>query len=166
MDIETIVINNKHVPYLLAWYDGISSFSYYITDYQNNFGLMMEAVLKDLGIRKYDGYKIYLHNLGRFDGIFLLKILVNLGSITPFMHRGRLLGFKMKYNKTTLYFKDSLLLLPDKLSKLANSFQVQTLKGIFPYHFSKINYKGYVPDYKFFDVKILQHQNQNQLKLK
>jgi len=30
MDLETIIINNVHVPYLLSWFDGKTSKSYFI----------------------------------------------------------------------------------------------------------------------------------------
>ena len=30
--------------------------------------------------RKYNGYKVYLHNLSRFDGAYLLRILTGLSS--------------------------------------------------------------------------------------
>jgi hypothetical protein len=39
---------------------------------------MLEASIKYLMKRKYDNYKIYLHNLSYFDGIFLLKIFIKL----------------------------------------------------------------------------------------
>jgi hypothetical protein len=37
----------------------------------------MESI-KYLMIRKYHGYKIYHHNFGKFDSIFLLNYLINL----------------------------------------------------------------------------------------
>lgn len=32
MDLETILINNTHIPYLLCWYDGIKTYSYCINN--------------------------------------------------------------------------------------------------------------------------------------
>jgi DNA polymerase type B, organellar and viral len=58
-------------------------------------------------IKKYDNYKIYIHNLARFDGIFLLRILANLGECKPIIHNDKLItiGFKLKdYN---ISFRDS-----------------------------------------------------------
>ena len=48
--------------------------------------------------------------------------------------------------------RDSFLLLPSSLSKLATQFNVQE-KGIFPYNFvqlNNLNYEGSVPDFKYF----------------
>lgn len=45
MDLETIVINNEHKPYLLCWYDGEIVKSYYITDYDNDFNKLIKATM-------------------------------------------------------------------------------------------------------------------------
>jgi hypothetical protein len=37
------------------------------------------------------------------------------------------------------------------LKKLGKSFNVETLKGIFPYGLSNINYNGEVPEFKYFN---------------
>ena len=61
------------------------------------------------------------------------------------------LNFAGKYN---LYFRDSLLLLPSSLDKLAKEFGVIN-KGIFPYSFVNnknisLIYEGLVPEYNYF----------------
>lgn len=51
-----------------------------------------------------------------------------------------------------LNFRDSLLILPSSLKKLAKSFDVND-KGLFPYAFvtnKTINYIGEVPAFKYF----------------
>jgi len=73
MDIETIKLNNNLIPYFLCWYDGTIKKSYFITDFHNNFDLLLLNVMNDLSIKKYDNYKIYFHNYSEFDGIFYLK---------------------------------------------------------------------------------------------
>lgn len=58
MDIETFVKDGIMVPYSISWYDGENSFSYYLTDFDNNIK-MIEHAIQDL-MRK----KIWeLHNL-------------------------------------------------------------------------------------------------------
>jgi hypothetical protein len=87
MDIETYKdTENKLIPYLLCWYDGLSGIkkSYWINDY-NSFETLLIEVMKDLSIKKYKNYNIYFHNFSKFDGIFLLKHLANIKGclVTP-----------------------------------------------------------------------------------
>jgi|SRR5882724_790229 len=91
-------------------------------------------------IRKYSGYRVYLHNFSQFDSIFLLKILSNLSEyIKPIIRDGRIIDLRVKYgeakNKMSLYFRESYLILPGYLEKLALNFKSNTNKGIFPYLF-------------------------------
>jgi len=78
MDLETININNKLVPYLLCWFDGNlnKKKSYFILPPQelqdlNNLTTetldsyildMINDAITDICIRKYKNYKVYLHN--------------------------------------------------------------------------------------------------------
>lgn len=55
---------------------------------------------------------------------------------------GKFINIKITYNdKYTLTFKDSLLILPSSLSKLAKSFNIEN-KGIFPYKFVDDRYNS------------------------
>jgi DNA polymerase type B, organellar and viral len=122
---------------------------------------MLEESIKYLMRRKYDKNKIYLHNFSYFDGIFLLRILSKLTKdIKPIIRDGRLIDIKFTYyvekSKYTLYFRDSYLILPSSLRKLAINFQVES-KGIFPYKFVNnlhidLNYNGKFPRINFFDL--------------
>ena len=105
--------------------------------------------------------KIYAHNLSGFDGIFLLKIIAIVSNklgleISIAKRESSLISIKIassKKNGRTIEFRDSLLLLPASLSKLAKSFNVEN-KGIFPYSFSNIaplDYSGDVPTFDYFD---------------
>ena len=114
---------------------------------------MLIDCIKSLMLRKYHGYKIYLHNLGNFDGIFLLNILTELSDrVSPIINNGKIISIKFKFcnGKYTLHFRDSFLLLPSSLAKLAVAFDVED-KGKFPYNFvqlNNLNYEGSVPDKK------------------
>ena len=46
-DVETILINKIHTPYLLCWYDGEVSKSYYITDFnaKGDWYLLVKRVM-------------------------------------------------------------------------------------------------------------------------
>jgi hypothetical protein len=112
--------------------------------------------MKDLCIKKYKNYKIYLHNFSKFDGIFLLKALTNVenASVEPIIHDGKLINisFSSHHNNISIYFRDSYLLLLSSLSKLGNSFNLKNdhKKSIFPILFNDINYIGSVPEFKIF----------------
>jgi hypothetical protein len=78
MDLETILINNTHTPYLLSWFDGKITKSYFISSLDNledNIFQMIKKAINDICIRKYRNYRIYLHNFNKFDGYFLIKYL-------------------------------------------------------------------------------------------
>jgi len=153
MDIETFVKNNVHVAYAISFFDGENCFSYYLTDYKNSEFMIIQAI-KDLMVKKYDNYKIYIHNLSGFDANFLLKILVNLGEIKPIIHNKKIISITFKMNGYVVIFKDSQQMLIGSLKNLAKAFGVETQKSIFPYNFvnkDNLNYNGYIPDFKYFD---------------
>jgi len=158
MDLETIIINSKLYPYLLCWYDGTISKSYYnnitINDdiklLEDKIKNMMTNMVNDICIKQYKGYKIYLHNLSKFDGIFLVKYLSIIGIVNPIVHKGRIISIEFTFNKININFKDSYLMLPSSLRKLSTSFKVENKKGIFPVLFNNVNYIGEVPDISYF----------------
>jgi len=159
IDIETIINNGLLTPYLIAFFDGKNLFSFYLSDYNSVEGMMLDC-LKSILIRKYDGYKIYAHNLAKFDIIFLLKYLVKLGTIKPVIHNGKIISLTINFGKNGGYqveFKDSLLLLLGSLDSLSKSFKVENKKIIFPHLFvneNKLNYIGLVPAFNnFINVK-------------
>src|SRR6266478_4771664 len=115
---------------------------------------MLIQAIKDLMIKKYDNHNVYIHNLSKFDGIFLLKILANLGQIKPLIHHGDLISIGFKFNNYNITFKDSQQLLILSLRKLGKAFGVDILKSYFPYNFVKENnldYIGITPDFSLFD---------------
>jgi len=72
------------------------------------------------------------------------------------MKDGRILNLRLNYGKKyTIYFRDSYLLLPLSLDKLAKSMNVSH-KSLFPMFFAgtegtlDLNYVGQCPDYKYF----------------
>jgi DNA polymerase type B, organellar and viral len=161
MDIETFIKDNIHVPYAISWHDGVNSFSYYLTDFKNSDSMITLAI-KDLMIKKYDNYKVYIHNLARFDGIFLLRILANLGECNPIIHNDKIISIGFRYKDYDVSFRDSLQLLISPLRNLAKSFGVDTQKSIFPYTFvneNNLNYIGDVPELKYFDISETEYLN-------
>jgi hypothetical protein len=132
---------------------------------------MLETAIGFLLIRKYYGYKLYLHNFSYFDGVFLLKVLANMSEINltkALIRDGRILKLGIQYDKSKntpktksgSYYKgnitihDSLLILPASLEKLTKVFNCES-KGMFPLKLINnpsiaLNYKGDIPDMKYF----------------
>jgi hypothetical protein len=133
-----------------------------LNDYKNIEELILTA-LKSIMIRKYNGYNVYMHNMAKFDIIFLLKYLVKLGNIEPVIHNDRIILIKFKFGKYQLQFKDSYLLLLASLNKLCKSFKVNNPKSIFPHLFineNNLNYIGEVPEFKYFSKIKLEDYNE------
>lgn len=160
MDLETRTIDGVMSVIAISIFDGNDIKSFYITEYINSDKLL-EASLRYIMIRKYNGYKIYLHNFSKFDGVFMLKILSNLSTkIKPIIRDNNIIDIIFHYGKNNmykLYFRDSLLLLPSSLRKLGVNFSVDVKKSYFPYNFINnenipLNYKGEVPSIDYFDI--------------
>ncbi len=121
LDIETQTINNIMTLYCICFYDGKSSKSFYLSDYKDNQEMLLYAITSLLK-RKYNGYKVYVHNLSNFDGIFILKILSSIENIKifPIIKDNKMINIKLTYdgiNNYSVSFRDSLLMLPSSLKK-------------------------------------------------
>lgn len=163
MDIETFIRDGVHVPYVISWYDGENNLSYYLTDFKDSDDMIIKS-LNDLMVKCYDNYKIYIHNMSRFDGIFLLKILANLGECKPIIHDDKIISIGFKFKGYDITFRDSKQLLIGSLRELGKSFNVETQKGYFPYTFvneNNLNYIGITPDFSLFDN--LSHDEYNKI---
>jgi DNA polymerase family B len=150
IDIETYIVDGLLTPYLICFYDGKNFFSFYLSDY-NSVEEMMIDCLKSLLVRKYNYYKVYAHNMAKFDIIFLFKYLIKLGKIKPIFHNGKFISITIGYGDNYQYnieFKDSILLLLYSLKSLCNSFKIDEAKSIFPHLFvneNNLDYTGKVP---------------------
>jgi DNA polymerase type B, organellar and viral len=165
LDIETFVKDGILIPYCISIYDGKNINNFYLTDYENVDNMILTA-LKSIMIRKYNGYNIYMHNMGKFDVIFLFKYLLKLGLVHPVIHNNRIIFIDFNFgpnNKYQIKFKDSLLLLLNSLDKLCKSFSVENPKIMFPIFFvneNNLNYIGEVPDIKFFkNINLKNYKN-------
>jgi DNA polymerase type B, organellar and viral len=164
MDIETRTIDGYMWPFCVSIYDGNTPVSFYQSVYENCES-MLNASVKYLMHEKYNKHRVFVHNFSYFDAIFLINTLNNLGDkCAPKLRDGRIIDFKFYYNKNYyLNFRDSFLLLPESLAKLAISFSNEKNKienkGVYPYKFldnmfnSKVNlnYIGLLPRFKFFE---------------
>ncbi|WP_216699515.1 DNA polymerase, partial [Actinotalea ferrariae] len=159
MDIETKTINKKMIPICISLYDGKISKSFFISDFDNSNEMIKKAILF-LVQRKYNNYKIYFHNFSSFDSIFLLNNLIQVANLVkPIIRDGKIIELRAEFNyndnkKTVIVFRDSLLLLPSSLAKLAINFNCGK-KQLFPYNFINkenipLNYVGKIPDTCYF----------------
>lgn len=114
---------------------------------------MIIHAIKDIMVKKYDNYKVYIHNLAGFDAIFLLKILAELGKIKPIIHHDKIISITFKLNGYIVTFNDSQQLLNNSLKNLGKAFTIETQKSIFPYSFvneDNLNYIGSIPNINYF----------------
>jgi hypothetical protein len=153
LDIETYINQDVHVPYCIVVYDGEQTFYYYLKDFDNP-EIMLVTAIENIMIKKYDNYKVYIHNMSGFDGIFLLKILANLGECKPIIPNDKIIYITFSLNGYVVTFKDSQQMLIKSLRQLAECFDVEVQKSIFPYKFvneNNLDYIGPIPDFKYFD---------------
>ena len=153
LDIETFIKDGVHIPYVITIFNGENFLSYYLTDHENSENMLIAAI-NSIMCKKYDNYKIYIHNMSGFDGIFLLKILANLGECQPIIHNDKIISITFWLSDYVVTFRDSNQLLPDSLRSLGLCFGVNTQKSIFPYSFvneANLDYIGTIPEFKYFD---------------
>lgn len=122
LDIETVVQNGRHVPYLFSFFDGVKSYSFCESDAKGLFKTMLMS--------KYRGKTVYAHNLSRFDVVFLFKEIGRLQNagykVTILNKDDKIISINIVRGKNTcLVIKDSLLLLPASLEMLAKQFNLK-----------------------------------------
>src|SRR6266699_3330610 len=85
LDIETYIKDSILIPFCISIYDGKRTYSFFLSDFKDSEDLILSS-LKSILTRKYNGYNVYIHNMAKFDIIFLLKHLVELGDVQPIIH--------------------------------------------------------------------------------
>ena len=107
--------------------------------------------------RKYNGYRVYFYNFGKFDCYFVTSVLTTLSTkIKPIIKDGVIfelrLQFKVEDNKkhSVLYFRDSYLLLPASLSELTTNFNVENKLKYPLFMINRVALNGILPEYKDF----------------
>ena len=90
MDFETRNINGILVPLCLSVYDGKKAVTYYFRD-ADKWKEDLKGYLLKYFIRKYNYSKIYFHNFAKFDGIFILAVLVEIADVVPILKDGSIM---------------------------------------------------------------------------
>lgn len=145
--------------------------TYYLTDHFPNTldgsACLVLKCIDSMLIPKYNKFYFYVHNLGRFDVVFLFKILLDYNLnveekyiVEPLYRDNQIirLVLKLKVKKNIkITFLDSVNLSPSSLEKLGIDYEVLVNKGFFPYSFvnkDNLNYVGPTPDIKFYKKNI------------
>jgi hypothetical protein len=140
LDIETRALLDKSlVPICISSYNGKSYLTNFILDFINTGDMITNFIDRLYKEYSKDNLVCYVHNLSKFDGIFLLKHMSKYKDNMDIIYKdGNIIqltikeikivdGIKVKFSLT---FFDSLLILPSSLRKLCESFGV-TNKGSF-----------------------------------
>ena len=163
MDLETINLNGKLVPYLINGYNGSKHITSYVTkspkvaiqDPELYFNMQADLFsnfmdqLRSPSFVKNKVIYVYAHNLSGFDGIFLMKHLLFHGKVEPLLFNGKLKTIKLTTESgKIIIFKDSYQLLPLSLRKLCKAFNVTAPKGYFPFNLNDVFYTGVLPSFE------------------
>lgn len=157
-DIETFPCKerNIHVPYLLVMISDKETKVWFKKDKAHN--IIRDFI--DYVKLHYKNYIVFAHNYSEFDGRFILDELTK----EEFLSDHRTCLFRQQeilavYLKNGIIFKDSYLLLPDSLAKLANEFNLELSKGTLPHDsINEDNYhlfKKEATEYCILDCQIL-----------
>lgn len=165
IDLETCIHgdDNSHRVYAAGFAVGDLVKTYYLGDDDiptPNAILtkLFDDILNNCQLNKNT---FYVHNLGRFDGVFLIKGLLDSGfNVKPTLKENSILSLYIskRYptivkdkgsDKTTFVVRrvkilDSLQLLTGSLANLSKNFGGKNVKSVFPYRFATLDHLDYV----------------------
>jgi hypothetical protein len=163
-DLESLITKEGYNQvYMAAWYNGSNFKEFNISNYENNSHLMLQAFWQSL-LTEAQGCTVYFHNWAGYDAILSMASLVSLHKsgylFEPILQKGRVICLTVKLDKhIVLTIKDSILLIPGSLGKLAKDFKVETQKDHFPHYFNPLelegdlDWTGPLPAYEYFEPK-------------
>jgi hypothetical protein len=162
MDIETLNIGGKLVPYAICASNGTQNISSFLRgrNQKDLFDSFMKQLLKMMVAMGSLRLIVLAHNLSGFDGIFLMKHLLRYGEVQPLLFNGKIMSITLKLGGgKSVLFKDSYLLIPHSLRDLCKIFQVANPKTYFPFKLNDILYKGAIPAYHYWDITFEEYEN-------
>jgi len=146
---------------------------YYLTDYfdtspESSNKLVLKCIDEMLKL-ELNQFTFYVHNFGKFDAIFIYKILLefnltaeteNQYKLIPLYRDNKMIRLQIIKNVNNknikINFVDSLNILNNSLDKLCKDYGVSNTKGIFPYSFvnkNNLNYIGPKPNISYYNNK-------------
>lgn len=159
------------LPYAIGFYDGSSYQSFYLSDFKSSEHMIVSC-FRELLKPKYRNKVIYAHNLSRFDGVFLLKYLVNNFILNPVLKDNQLIALtvstfpyaplngdksknahKKMVRPVSVKILDSYLMLHASLRDLCTVYNVDVQKTDFPHQFvssANLDYVGDVPSFEYY----------------
>lgn len=174
IDLETYPSNDGYNKvYAAGFYTKDKLSMFYINENDLNSEKVTLDCIDSMLQPKYNKYVFYAHNLSGYDGVFILKSLVDFNiksgsiiyDIDITFRDGRIMSMLIgkkaistdkngkKGKNVKIRLLDSFLMLSNSLSKLGQAYDVEVVKGIFPHEFAKATtlfYKGVTPDKKYF----------------
>ena len=165
LDIETYSDNGVSRVYALGFYTKQHNVNiFYINPNTLNSDQSIIDCIDSMLTSKYTGYTFYVHNLGRYDAVFLLSVLITANMIDDRYILDMIcrddtilsLSISKKVNKKmyTIKIIDSYNILSHSLKTLCLTFNTKISKDIFPYKFLERNilfYTGVKPFLSFFE---------------
>jgi hypothetical protein len=163
LDTETYQTETGSKVYVLGYYTTKHGcYSLYIDSDLNSEKLILEC-FKSLLVDKYHNYVFYVHNLGNYDIVFILKVLSesNIYNLSIIGKDTKILSLTIKTKKNektskvySIKLVDSFNILNKSLKDLALTYKTQIVKGTFPYRFMNSNtifYDGIKPSIEYFE---------------
>lgn len=135
---------------------------YYIDKETLDSRKLILDVVNELLRPKYDKVKFYCHNLGGFDIVYILHVLLTYNDDNPttkydlnyVLRDERILKVKIARDKYSFTILDSYAMMTNKLIDLGRDFEVATIKSQFPYKFGTqdhLFYEGNLPSIEYYD---------------
>lgn len=169
LDLETYECDGIARCYALGFYCNENSLckTYYI-DKDLDSTKLIHTCIEEMLKPKYNKNIFYVHNLGRFDAPFIIKALIDYNKTEESKNNPYILDtvtrnndilkltIKRKVNNRfqTLTLKDSAAILPRDLRSLCKDFEVEIVKGFFPYNFctkDTLFYTGKTPNITYYN---------------
>lgn len=172
IDIETIVINKKLIPYAVGYFlvdcdtNKEKSKIFFLSDYGNKNNIeeasqkMMISFVQEFS-KNAGNYHIYVHNLGSFDGYLLIKSFYKvLGKHDMLMDKSKSIISIELPDKISI--RDSLRIFPSSLADLSKQFKIPNPKIIFDHEkvtiqkiFEDLEFRKELEHYLYLDLKSL-----------
>ena len=180
LDIETFVNSQGLGQVYCLGYVTLSNIDNIKTFYLSDLGpslnsnLLIINCINSMLEPKYNNYYWYIHNMGKFDMVYIYKTLedYNLNYNSQYYKLetrykdGKMLRLVVKCKINSKYVKitfiDSLNILSGSLDTLTKDFKVNYLKGHFPYSFvneNNLTYIGQTPSISYYNSISLSEYN-------
>ena len=171
LDLETY---GSDIPNLGSGYHQVYAGGWATTKHKNYFYIKKNETSEQfvnrlltsiLMTKDLNGFTFYVHNLGRFDSIFIIKSLIlnDQISITPIWKDNAILSLTLKYGDFKIVLLDSLQLISDSLENILKSFNCEVQKGYFPHTFVNKDNLYYIGDkpskFYFKNIPELEYNN-------